>query len=287
MPKRLSHFLLLVLLATSFAPKAEAGPYAWIMICGEHMKHFAVKHFSLVLAGRNLTGTVEGTGEKITLNVGKRLGYGFVGGVYDVDITRADGTVVKDTLVAKSAHRFRVLGQPNILVRNINQEIGVQGNLQALLPALQKNPLYPKSYPKNVLPLAPIAGLVKTNKGMVLLKRKLKGLTVADFGRKNAGEPYGSLPPDMEQGLKDMHAFAKAVEAESAKTGKAISLDVNPNNLMWVTDRALLAEMGFKHPAFIAFEITEANPGLGPGDWASYRELFVEYSRMAVDTTVP
>lgn len=289
MPKRLTHFLTILLLALSFARPAEAGISSWVAICAEHFKHFLVRNLTLPLTGKPLLGTFRETGKKVKLKVKKRLGYGNVGAVYDIDLTHADGTKEFGTVVGKSVHRYRVVGQIGYMKASLPLEVHLKDRLQAMLPALQKNELYPKdsAFPSTVLPLAPMLGTVKTKKGDILLKRKLIGKTVADFGRENLDKPSDFMPPEMEQSLKEIHGFIKAVETETAKTGKPMYLDLNPNNLMWVTDPALLAEIGFSRPSFVAFEMTEAGPGASAGDWASYRQLYLDFARHAGDSASP
>lgn len=287
--------IVLSCLALSFAPSAQAGFFDRILsrcaalIEGPYKKLLeSNKNQVLILTDKDTTD-LNGTHPWVALDLGKQLGAGFFGQVMILNevistnglekkLRNYNGSYFDGKLVSKIPHAFREIhmGRP-IYVAN-KQSIAEYENYQLLkinLPAIELDSHYPldASFEKGVMPVAPILGVIRTERGWILVKPLLEGLFLSDI-KEIYIQNGNALPEDMIQGLKDHYQFIQAVYnvvkppkeylfglIKSKKPGdKGYSTDIRPPNFMWLKgetekEKAQLKFLGYKRPGFITFEM--------------------------------
>lgn len=230
----------------------------------------------------------------IGLSLHKRLGAGFFGQVVIVDqvtdpdleksVRQIQGRTFAGPLIVKIPHALRKfnlgLALPYTHAENVGEWKSYQ-NLVAHASEYAQSSRYPlnTAWKKGTLPLAPISGVLESERGLLIFKPLLRGWDlkrIAEHVRNNGGK----LPPEMEQGLFNHYQFIQAVYAVDG-----FSTDIRPPNLMWLPgdtpeERAQLALLGYSRPGFIAFEMA-AVPGNQPhyinGQGLSFEQYRAEF----------
>lgn len=190
--------------------------------------------------------SIAGHGWRIGL--GDRLGIGASAGVYPVTSSTGIPVDPHRELVAKVSHAWRRSGRririPAWLLR---QEERAQRRALARIAELERHPEYPAepSWRRGGLPVVPITAYRRGRDGHVLLKWRLRGTSVAELVKAGGGR----LAPEVERGFRDIARFQRAVR----QLGLG-QLDLNHENLLWVDDETLLADLGYRRPGFVLFE---------------------------------
>src|SRR5205823_6832195 len=107
---------------------------------------------------------------------------------------------------------------------------------------------YPKENPPwepGSFPIAPIEAEGQWKYGRALVKPKLEGLFVPDIAKKyrKGKKPLelSDLPPEMIQSMRDWYRVSQAASAHvkvtpiGGKERPLTCLDINPENLVWVS----------------------------------------------------
>lgn len=230
----------------------------------------------------------------LKLHIGNRIGFGMKGGVYRIDsidgdhpaLARFKGKDVK--FVFKSSHQGRFTGAFRDLFQKVLlEEEMVYASLDKALPEMEKDAWYPKdpSWKPGTLPFSPVIMEVTTQYGAGLIKLEIPGQSVKDLAllhkkgklspevfaqiKKNVSDWYDvsqaasnhavitPLPPN-----KSIFAslFPSANPPETVKPRLITSLDINPENMVWVTDPVILEILGSKDgktPMLGAYELGE------------------------------
>lgn|GEM_PF-6006452 len=157
----------------------------------------------------------------------RRLANGYIGTVYNASI--ADRSVVQGysgKIVAKMANTWRA--RPSRQIRFYESRIRSEWEQsQAVIQA----------FPERHLPICPILGRLDSARGTILIKPEVQGLSLAEIAVQFAGRPT----PEMVGSLKRMYDLAQDVyERAEVSPGKRFSLDIKPENLIWVTDSEVL-----------------------------------------------
>lgn len=214
--------------------------------------------------------------QSIELNLTSLLGVGVTGSVHTIDPDSSGlhdlGLPPKD-YVAKIPHAIRFTGgYLNFPHANIAQRLEVRF-LEIIRPqifTLEASSFFPKNpaWIPGTLPIAEIVKLVRTNKGIILIKRNLRGVTPADIWNR-----YGeSLPPEILDGLKDIYDLAQAMFESVLMPGahpllpkglvrqtlrRPFLLDINLTNLIWIEDPRDFQDFGLKRAGFVFCEFAE------------------------------
>jgi len=214
----------------------------------------------------------------VEVKVGKRLGFGMKGAVYDLDAV-ANHPFVQSGIeyVAKISHVGRRTGLlKKLFLKVLTEEEAVFRSLVSSLPQLEAHADYPKdaAWEKGSFPIVPIVAVGKTNQfSHVLVKTKLKGMFVKDIAKlvtdaKLANGDRGpisvaDLPADMAASLREWYQLSQAatqtvkITPEGKPERFITCLDINPDNLVWVTDPQQMALYRLKRPSFVAVELGE------------------------------
>lgn len=169
-------------------------------------------------------------------------------------------------LVAKFGHALKFLTpyRANFITEaEIQKEAQTYDLLVESLPGLEAAPVYPKdpAWRRGRLPIAPVATIVPTEMGSVLIKMFVDGLSLSKLAERHGSE----LPPEMVAGLEDLYDFSLAVhrtvqvDARRAKklwrkSKEGFALDIRPDNAVWVEKPAMLKLLGYTRPGWVLFE---------------------------------
>lgn len=114
------------------------------------------------------------------------------------------------------------------------------------------------------MPVVPIAHTLVTDKGAIVFKPRVMGLSVKELHAR-----YGDrLPPEMVDSLKEIYGFSQALFERSKISSlhpsipiggrtRSMYIDLNPSNFVWVEDRQELAKFGLTKPGFMLYELGE------------------------------
>jgi hypothetical protein len=211
--------------------------------------------------------THENDSSSITL--GERIGLGDRGGLYRIDRSSIVEGVPPTTvgLVAKIPHTIRLSngsGPHPQAELEMKREIQTYDLLKSQWKNVESDSQFPKdpAWKTGKIPTAPILKSFQSKEGTILIKPEIKG----DSLKKLYEENRGKLPEDMETSLKEIYAMIKAVSSR-VKTpiqdsnggwveGRPFYTDINPANLVWVSNPAEMNLLGLKRPSFVFYEMT-------------------------------
>lgn len=201
--------------------------------------------------------------------LGDRIGLGDRGGLYRIKpAANLDGlpsTMVG--LVAKIPHtvRFSKEAAPHVQAElEMNREIHTYDLLKSHWENVENDPSFPKdpAWNSGILPTAPILKTMKTKEGTVLIKPEIRGESLDRLFQQYQGK----LPKEMVSSLKDIYSTINAV-SHQVKTpiqdsqgnwieGRPFYTDINPANLVWISNEAQMKLLGLKRPSFVFYEMT-------------------------------
>lgn len=211
----------------------------------------------------------------VTLHVGRRLGVGMKGAAYRIE--RIDGHPSEKSrmlpLVLKVPHALRLFGAfRRRFERILADELQSYRALVDALPHIERDALFPPdaAFARGSFPVAPILAAGRSRFGLGLVKTELVGDDVrsmaARIGRAIGPRPMRAddLPPPLRASVRDWfhlsNAATRHVRVRDAATGderSLRSLDINPDNLVWVDDPAQLALFRLSRPSLVAVELGE------------------------------
>jgi hypothetical protein len=223
------------------------------------------------------------------LEVGPELGFGMVAGVYSGQVR---GIPAIDQLPNRPArfalkfpHRWNFLGSflsgKSVLVP---ERLVYQATLDNVA-RMEAEPDYPANpaWGRGRIPTLPIYGMFQTSIGPVLVKPITQGQTLAQIYRQYRPATAKDLPEPMRQSLEDLRTFARIanrVATVELTPGQPtpLRLDINPNNLVWISDAEEMRRYGMTRPGFITYEFGQ----LPPSGWdyaanLNYEDLVVGF----------
>jgi hypothetical protein len=203
------------------------------------------------------------------LILGERIGLGDRGGLYRIQrsSTLQGIPLTLIGLVAKIPHTVKILGRnsPNPQAElEMKREVYTYDLLKSHWQKVEDDPSFPKdpAWKKGTIPTAPILKTLETRQGTVLIKPEIHGESL-----KSLYERYkGNIPQEMKNSLKDIYSTIQAV-SHQVKTpiedskgqwteGRPFYTDINPANLVWISNEAQLKMLGLTRPSFVFYEMT-------------------------------
>lgn len=199
--------------------------------------------------------------DQLNVNLGKRLGSGFRGSVYEV--TNPGKFCDPCTPVIKFAHETS-LSLPGAAARDaaaakdIRDEFLTYNYLKENIKNIDANLSEQFAWPKNRLPTADIYKMLETASGPALIKERIPGDSLSKILEKKGSE---GLTPEMLSSLKEISKYELLVKdlknpVRNGKGREKFIIDINPSNLVWVDDSITMAKFGLKRPSFLFYEIT-------------------------------
>ncbi|MBA2405297.1 MAG: hypothetical protein H0V66_11045, partial [Bdellovibrionales bacterium] len=239
---------------TDVAPTYSVGQT--LKVVQQKMTKMYVNAIKAVTKERaNMTILAEGG---IKLEVGAQLGKGSRGVVSDLTAyENLPKLKPEGEYVVKLAHTLK--GQSSPLsgsVQSLNRELEIYDDVITNMPNIRASKHYPTDASwGDSMPLCKIHYSMKSPEGLVLIKDKIKGLSVDKFLAANGGK----LTPAAEKSLKEVYALNQALYQKqkisvNGVTGQ-FSGDIAKANLMWIDDPASLKQLGYKRPGFVLLEL--------------------------------
>ncbi|MBM4302788.1 MAG: hypothetical protein FJ112_00510 [Deltaproteobacteria bacterium] len=203
------------------------------------------------------------------LILGERIGLGDRGGLYRIQrsstLQGIPTTLIG--LVAKIPHTVGMSGRnsPNAQAElEMKREVYTYELLKSKWQKVEEDPSFPKdpAWKKGTIPTAPILKTLETRAGTILIKPEIQGESL-----KSLYERYkGNIPKEMKESLKDIYSTIQAV-SHQVKTpiedlkgqwteGRPFYTDINPANLVWISNEAQLRMLGLNRPSFVFYEMT-------------------------------
>ncbi|MFM8313662.1 MAG: hypothetical protein ACKOA8_05200, partial [Deltaproteobacteria bacterium] len=225
---------------------------------------YAVEHHS----GKTIRAK-NGDTDPTSLLLGERIGLGDRGGLYRIDPSSNLPGISKDSsqLVAKIPHTVRFSKNPTPHPQaelEMKREVETYERLKSHWIQVEGDPKYPKdpAWQKGVLPTAAIIKTFESREGTILIKPEIQGASL----KKIYDQYKGKLPTDMENSLREIYSTIDAISSQ-VKTpiqdtngnwieGRPFYTDINPANLVWVSEPAQMKNLGLKRPSFIFYEMT-------------------------------
>lgn len=220
------------------------------------------------------------SGEMISVHLGKKLGAGWFGSVYDLSAEEAKRLNIdwQGPLIAKVGHIFRRLPFNIPYPRSRASLRRELVNYNAIVPNISK--IESDSmlrfgpdlhWEQGSAPIAPIIGLFESEIGPILIKPKISGIELSDLKERLKTD---MLPREVEQSFSNIYYFAQAVRRH-VKIEKGLfhftkyqvgySPDIRPSNGVWVSDPLLLEQLKMKRPGILFFEFDRV-----PGNYPQY-----------------
>jgi len=201
--------------------------------------------------------------------LGERIGLGDRGGLYRINRSSVIEGVSPTTVgfVAKIPHTVRLssgLGPHPQAELEMKREIQTYDLLKSEWKNVESDSHFPKdpAWKTGKIPTAPILKTLETKEGTILIKPEIKGESL----KRLYEEHQGKLPQEMETSLREIYSMIKAVSAQ-VKTpiqdsngdwieGRPFYTDINPANLVWVSNPAEMNILGLKRASFVFYEMT-------------------------------
>ncbi len=254
----------------------------------------------------NLEGTTykatDERGNPIEFELGKKLGHGYNGSVYklvnhsgviSVDDNNSFPFVVKMSNHYKDEKDFLLPGKHD---HSLNSEFEVEDFFRSKILGLWQTPelnAFRGSWKAPQLPIAIAYNRIKSENGVFLIKPLVVGMFLSDIA-KQYGTRSTDLPIEMRESLEQIYTFAQIIHKKVIVPGKltgkphdqGFSLDLKPENLVWVNDPKAMSFFGLKKPSFVFVEFSH----YAGGDWAyhenkvsfeTYFQVFLEYLKAA------
>ena len=235
----------------------------------------------------NLQGTVykmkDESGFDVEFELGKKLGHGYNGSVYV--LKNQQGILAEEDIqypfVVKMSNRYKAekdLTVPGKHDKSLETEYIVEDFFRAQIERLWANSemdQFRTIWAEPKLPLAIAYKKLKSKNGVFLIKPLVRGMFLGDIV-KAYGKKASDLPSEMKQSLKDIYDFAQFIHKKVIVPGKltgketdqGFSLDLKPENLVWVHEPAAMEYFGLKKPSFVFVEFSH----YAGGDWAYHQE---------------
>lgn len=201
--------------------------------------------------------------------LGDRIGLGDRGGLYRIKpAANLDGlpsTMVG--LVAKIPHTVKFSkesgphGQAEL---EMKREILTYDLLRSKWQNVENDLSFPSdpAWKSGILPTAPILKTMETKEGTVLIKPEIRGESLEKLFKQHQGK----LPLEMVNSLKDIYSTIDAVSHQVRTPiqdsegkwieGRPFYTDINPANLVWISNEAQMKLLGLKRPSFVFYEMT-------------------------------
>lgn len=220
-------------------------------------------------AHRTLTLPMSDGAGDATLRLESRLALGDRGAVYPLDPrSHIPGVTVEGPLVAKIPHSVR-LTRPPVPHPEAELEMKREAHTWRLLhdnlAAIEADAEYPRNpaWARGRFPVAEILAVIPSRHGTILIKPRISGPTL----EKLIAENPGGLPPEMIASLREIYALTRAItphvrtpvvseDGRGWADGRPFLTDVNPANLVWVSEPAELTRLGLSRPSFVFYELT-------------------------------
>lgn len=254
----------------------------------------------------NLQGTIykmtDGNGNPIEFELGKKLGHGYNGSVYK--LINQSGVIPPDDsrsfpYVVKMSNRYKDekdLFKSGKHDHSLNNEFEVEDFFRAKTSDLWKTPeleAFKETWKSPKLPIAIAYKRLKSDNGVFLIKPLVVGMFLSDIAKQH-GTRSSDLPREMRESLKEIYTFAQIIHKKVIVPGKitgkpqdqGFSLDLKPENLVWVHEPKAMEFFGLKKPGFVFVEFSH----YAGGDWAyhenkvsfeTYFQVFLEYLKAA------
>lgn len=180
------------------------------------------------------------------IEVGGEIGNGVSSTVYDV--LAVDGIKPDEDLVAKIPHCWRWETSAISFCENqVQAETLLMRLLTSRLKEFRQHTLYPQNpaWSKTYLPAVPIRETAKTKRGTILIKPKVVG--GQSIRHLNRLYPTG-YPKEIVDALRDIWNFWLTLRAHG------VFLDINGNNLAWISAPTTLKTLGYSRPGIIFYE---------------------------------
>ena len=152
------------------------------------------------------------------------------------------------------------------------------GIFKSKLDSLWKSPemdRFKDSWQDPKLPIAIAYKKLKSKNGVFLVKPLVRGMFLGDIV-KAYGKKASDIPKEMKESLKEIYDFAQIIHQKvivpakiSGKTNdQGFSLDLKPENLVWVHEAEAMEFFGLKKPSFVFVEFSH----YAGGDWAYHQD---------------
>lgn len=258
----------ILIFATSllvFSPSAEAG---LINSCVRTLTQLALPYAVEYHTGKTIR-PLDPEADSSELILGERIGLGDRGGLYRIqkssNITGVPPSFAG--LVAKIPHTVRFSKDPKPHAQaelEMKREIHTYKLLESKWSEVERDVKFPNdpAWVKGAIPTAPIIKSFESKEGTVLIKPEIKGESLQAIYEKGKGD----LSKEMKDSLREIYSTVKAISSQ-VKTpiedstgvwteGRPFYTDINPANLVWVSNPAQMNLLGLKRPSFVFYEIT-------------------------------
>ena len=263
--KQKSTFLFLVIsLLLVIGTPAQAGLLSY---CTRALTQLALPYAVEYHKGK--TVRPKDSNDPTLIVLGDRIGLGNRGGLYQVAKASIIPGVIPTTLglVAKIPHSLRLPSNsgPNPEAElEMRREIFTYELLKSQWDKVEKDSRFPKnpSWEKGTIPAAPILKEFESKMGTLLIKPEIQG----DSLKKLYAQYQGKLPSEMQRSINEIYSLVDAISnqvktplldsKEQWTSGRPFYTDINPENLVWVSNPAEMKLLRLKTPSFAFYEIT-------------------------------
>jgi hypothetical protein len=233
--------------------------------------------------------------KSLELSVGKRIANGFNGTVYHVDDLKGapSNFDLHSNWIVKMSNRSKkekLIGGVGKNDNSLLKEFEIEDFFEKKVDDLWSSGELDNKSEKWVtgkLPISLTKVMIDSTDGVYLIKPLIKGKSLGDiyseFGTKN-------IPVEMKESLRDVFELGQiinrkiVVPAKIDKSGTAMpfSLDLKPENLMWVDDVGSMKSFGLKKPGFVFVEFTHYSSNKwvyaeSKTSFDNYYQLFLDY----------
>ena len=238
------------------------------------MDKVLANHQNQTLELRSKNGPKDQPAEVLSLEMGKRLGYGMNGSVYVIrSLTDGKGETLLSAngeYVAKFPHSLKAL--PDRPITKMNRMNALEADLaDAITRAWEKHReaalLSGRELP--ALPLVPTVLRLSTAEGEILVKPKVNGSDIKKLGEELGKEPDAKRKEalkkvfELSEELENVLFMARDREPVLGQiiSDRKLDLDINPRNLVWLDKaettrlRETGVDVGFDE-GFAFFELT-------------------------------
>jgi hypothetical protein len=223
-------------------------------------------------------------GEDNPLHLDSLVGRGWNGAVYGVHPGSAKAFTpdFSGSVIAKRPHVYtwglNHFGAAGTLTaqsaarptRRLRAEAKERTFLDTRAKDFERAPAYPAdpAWRRGTVPVVPILRELETERGPVLLKPRVAGVSLGDLYRRHGEQ----MPEAVVRSAREIYQFVQAVgetvqvrgggrvtdEGEVVTTGKPLALDARPANLTWVEGKQEMAALGLKRPSFMFVELDQS-----------------------------
>lgn len=213
---------------------------------------------TIKLVTKNRSNVTLVTDQGIVLDLGEQLGKGSRGEA--LDLKSYSGLPLLDQkgkYIAKLPHTLRGRSAPMASATDsLKRELQIYESFTVNMNNLRSSSHYPKdpSWGESI-PLCKIHYSLDSPEGLVLIKDKIKGLSVDKLLQRNGGK----LTDEAKNSLKDIYDLNQSLyEKQKITIGNVeapFSGDIAKGNVMWIEDPEVLGQFSFKRPGFVLLEL--------------------------------